>query len=201
LRQPNESSFVQERHHRGCSRNSTPRRKAARTQSDFFITKPGNQESSKQSHGFLASLYGIVLGRAFAVLSPDFAHFCKDSCRGARVAQIYNLLYRRIASGGAPAVARSSASDAASGLQIRDTAEYNSALRWLRLRRARPWRLCIKSFSPDGRLQSLAVCLAAYRKVWPAARTGAKGQLPMQGRAGAGLASPAGTGAGAVQIK
>jgi len=34
-------------------------------------------------------------------------------------------------------------------------------------------------------------------KVWPAARTGAKGQRPTHGRAGAGLASPAGIGAGA----
>ena len=35
----------------------------------------------------------------------------------------------------------------------------------------------------------------ADRKVWPAARIGAKGQRPTHGRAGAGLASPAGTGA------
>ena len=35
------------------------------------------------------------------------------------------------------------------------------------------------------------------RKVWPDARTGAKGQRPTHGRAGAGLASLAGTGAGA----
>src|ERR1039457_79778 len=52
-----------------------------------------------------------------------------------------------------------------------------------------PWRLCVKSFLHDGRLQSLAVCMVADRKVWPAARTGAKGQRPTQGRAGAGLAS------------
>jgi hypothetical protein len=44
----------------------TPRRKAAKTQPDFFITKPGNQELSKKSHGFLASLCGIAFGRAFA---------------------------------------------------------------------------------------------------------------------------------------
>jgi hypothetical protein len=40
-------------------------------------------------------------------------------------------------------------------------------------------------------------CLVADRKVWPDARTGAKGQRPTHGRAGAGLASPAGTGADA----
>ena len=38
--------------------------------------------------------------------------------------------------------------------------------------------------------------LAAGCKGWPAARTGAKGQRPTHGRAGAGLASPAGTAAG-----
>ena len=40
----------------------------------------------------------------------------------------------------------------------------------------------------------------ADRKVWPDARTGAKGQRPTQGRAGAGLVCPAGTGAGADAI-
>jgi len=43
----------------------------------------------------------------------------------------------------------------------------------------------------------VAGCMVANRKVWPDARTGAKGQRPTQGRAGAGLASPAGIGAGA----
>jgi hypothetical protein len=43
-----------------------------------------------------------------------------------------------------------------------------------------------------GRLQRLA-----DRKVWPGARTGAKGPRPTHGRVGAGLASPAGIGAGA----
>jgi hypothetical protein len=38
--------------------------------------------------------------------------------------------------------------------------------------------------------------MVAVCKVWPDARTGAKGQRPTHGRAGAGLASPAGTGAG-----
>jgi hypothetical protein len=76
----------------------------------FFITKPGNQESSKRFHGSWLP-YGIVFGRAFA-----------------------------------------------------------------------PWRLCVISFLPDGRLQSLAVC-----KDWPDARTGAKGQRPTPGRAGAGF--------------
>ena len=63
-----------------------------------------------------------------------------------------------------------------------------------------PWRLCVISFLPDGRLQSLAVCMVADRKVWLAARTGAKGQRPTQVRAGAGLARSAGIGAGAVTI-
>ena len=42
--------------------------------------------------------------------------------------------------------------------------------------------------------------MVADRKVWPDARTGAKGQRPTHGRAGAGLASPAGTGADAAVI-
>ena len=42
--------------------------------------------------------------------------------------------------------------------------------------------------------------MVADRKVWPDARTGAKGQRPTHGRAGAGLASSAGTGAGADPI-
>jgi len=50
------------------------------------------------------------------------------------VAQICNLLYRRIAFGGAPGVVKSFDPAAASGLQIRDTAEYHSALLRLRLR-------------------------------------------------------------------
>jgi hypothetical protein len=54
------------------------------------------------------------------------------------VAQICKLLYRRMAFGGAPGVAKSSAAAAAGGWQIRDTAEYNSALLWLRLCRAVP---------------------------------------------------------------
>ena len=45
-----------------------------------------------------------------------------------------------------------------------------------------------------------AICMVADRKVWPDARTGAKGQRPTHGRAGTGLASPAGTGAGANAI-
>ena len=43
------------------------------------------------------------------------------------------------------------------------------------------------------RIKMVAVC-----QDWPAARTGAKGRRLPQGRAGAGLASPAGTGAGAI---
>jgi len=41
------------------------------------------------------------------------------------VAQVFNLLYRRVALG--KAVDNSGASDADRGLKIRDTAEYNSA--------------------------------------------------------------------------
>ena len=39
-------------------------------------------------------------------------------------------------------------------------------------------------------------CMVADRKVWPDAGTGAKGQRPTHGRAGAGLASTAGIVAG-----
>jgi hypothetical protein len=51
----------------GCSRNSTPRRKAAKTQPDFFITKPGNQEASKRFHGFRASLWNCFESRLCAL--------------------------------------------------------------------------------------------------------------------------------------
>jgi hypothetical protein len=68
--------------------------------------------------------------------------FCANFFPAVRsgVAQICNLLYRRIAFGGAPGVAQSFDPTAASGLQIRDTAEYNSALLRLRLRRAKSIR-------------------------------------------------------------
>jgi hypothetical protein len=46
----------------------------------------------------------------------------------------------------------------------------------------------------------VAGCMVADRKVWPDARTGAKGQRPTHGRVGAGLVSPVGTGAGANAI-
>jgi hypothetical protein len=52
------------------------------------------------------------------------------------VAQVFNLLYRRVALG--KAVDNSGASDADSGLKIRDTAEYNSALRG----RSGSWSQC-----------------------------------------------------------
>jgi hypothetical protein len=52
------------------------------------------------------------------------------------VAQICNLLYRRIVFGWKPCAAGSSGLATACGLPIRDTAECNSALLWLRLRRA-----------------------------------------------------------------
>jgi hypothetical protein len=56
------------------------------------------------------------------------------------------------------------------------------------------WRALLRS------LEIVAGRMVADRKVWPDARTGAKGQRPTQGRAGAGLASPAGIGAGASLI-
>jgi len=55
------------------------------------------------------------------------------------VAQICNLLYRRIAFGKSSAAPPAFALATASGLQIRDTAECNSALRRLRLCRVATW--------------------------------------------------------------
>jgi hypothetical protein len=52
------------------------------------------------------------------------------------VAQICNLLYRRIVFGWVPCATGSSGLAMAGGWQIRDTAEYHSALLRLRLRRA-----------------------------------------------------------------
>jgi hypothetical protein len=59
-----------------------------------------------------------------------------------------------------------------------------------------------RSGSPRRRARSDAPYrdMVADRKVWPDARTGAKGQRPTHGRAGAGLACPAGIGAGANAI-
>jgi len=68
-----------------------------------------------------------LISTRFSVLFRHFAHLRRDICRGARVAQICNLLYRRIAFGRTPG-GKSFELVAASGLQIRDTAEYNSAL-------------------------------------------------------------------------
>ena len=75
----------------------------------------------------------------FALLSVKVLFFCANFSLAVRtgVAQIFNLLYRRIAFGGAPDVVKSFDPAAASGLQIRDTAEYNSALLRLRLRRSK----------------------------------------------------------------
>jgi hypothetical protein len=74
----------------------------------------------------------------FELLSMKILFCCANSLPAVRsgVAQIFNLLYRRIAFGGAPGMGKSSDPSTASGLQIRDTAEYNSALLRLRLRRA-----------------------------------------------------------------
>ena len=63
------------------------------------------------------------------------------------VAQSCTLLYRRIAFGRASKATGPSCLPARSGLQIRDTAEYNSALRPLRLRRAASLRLSLGSIS------------------------------------------------------
>jgi hypothetical protein len=75
----------------------------------------------------------------FVLLSMNILFFCANFFAAAcsDVAQIGNLLYRRIAFGWAPGAARSSDPVAASGLPIRDTAEYNSALLRLRLGRAK----------------------------------------------------------------
>jgi len=64
---------------------------------------------------------------------------CANFVREARpgVAQICNLLYRRIAFGGPSYFPDAFDLAAASGLQIRDTAEYNSALLRLRLGHAK----------------------------------------------------------------
>ena len=67
------------------------------------------------------------------------------------VAQICNLLYRRIVFGSSPQIAGRPEWPAPGGLQIRDTAECNSALRWLRRQprlasvpiRVHPWLNCI----------------------------------------------------------
>ena len=61
----------------GCSRNSTPRRKAAKPQSDFFITKPGNQESSERFHGFRASLWNCFWSRLCAFASLRYQFFAR----------------------------------------------------------------------------------------------------------------------------
>ena len=63
------------------------------------------------------------------------------------VAQSCTLLYRRIAFGRVPKATGPSCLPARSGLQIRDTAECNSALRPLRLRRAASLRLSLGSIS------------------------------------------------------
>src|ERR1035438_5001048 len=64
--------------------------------------------------------------------------FCANFFPAARsgVAQIFNLLHRRIAFGWVPDAAQASEPVAATALQIRDTAEFNSALLRLRLCRA-----------------------------------------------------------------
>jgi hypothetical protein len=120
LRQQNESSSVQERHQWGCGRNSTPRRKAAKTQPDFFYyetRKPKIIEKISWFPGFLMELFLVA-----------------------------------------------------------------------------PLRLCVFALKV---FCMMADCTVADRKVWPAARTGTKGQRPPQCQAGVGLASPAGTVTGA----
>jgi hypothetical protein len=68
---------------------------------------------------------------------------------------------------------------------------------WARNQTRCVWLISGCPFRTSGRV---AVCMVADRKVWPDARTGAKGQRPMHGRAEAGLASPAGIGAAANTI-
>ena len=73
------------------------------------------------------------------MLSLDIVPFCEDfyhrSPRATFVAQVGNLLYRRLTVGG------TSKPRTRCGLPIRDTADCQSALLWLRLRRAMSWRL------------------------------------------------------------
>ena len=96
-----------------------------------------NAENAKDAKGRREELIlALRFFAFFAVLYPNFAHFCKDFCCGARVAQICNLLYRRIAFGKARRAWGVLELAMASGLQIRDTAECNSALLWLWLHRA-----------------------------------------------------------------
>jgi hypothetical protein len=75
---------------------------------------------------------------ASVLLSVKVLFICANFFPAARygVALICNLLYRRIAFGGTSYLPEAFDLAAASGLQIRDTAEYNSALLRLRLRRA-----------------------------------------------------------------
>src|ERR1017187_7562066 len=68
----------------GFSRNSTPRRKVAKTQSDFFITKPGNQESSKRFHGFRASLWNCFWLRLCVFALKVFCMVAGRKDRGKR---------------------------------------------------------------------------------------------------------------------
>ncbi len=74
----------------------------------------------------------------FVILSVKILFFCANflPTLPADVAQSSNLLYRRIAFGRAPSFADMFDLAAASGLQIRDTAESNSALPRFRLCRA-----------------------------------------------------------------
>jgi hypothetical protein len=62
------SRTTQPRSEAGCSRNSTPRRKAAKTQPDFFLLR--NQETKNQRKDFMVSWLPdeIVFGCAFAPL-------------------------------------------------------------------------------------------------------------------------------------
>jgi hypothetical protein len=78
----------------------------------------------------------------FAVQSVKILFSCAYFCgrRLVDVAQICNLLYRRIAFGRSPEHSAPFPLAAAGGLKIRDTAECNSALLWLRLGRAKPLR-------------------------------------------------------------
>jgi len=77
-------------------------------------------------------------GHFFILLSVKILFFCANflPVLPGDVAQISILLYRRIACGWVPCAAGSSGLATTGGLQIRDTAECNSALLRLRLRRA-----------------------------------------------------------------
>ena len=83
----------------------------------------------------------ILLSEDLLVLSRYFAHYCKDFCRGTRVAQICNLLYRGFAIRWLRPRRTTLPPPALRRMQFGDTADSKSALLWLRFRRAVNWEI------------------------------------------------------------